>query len=343
MSDFPTSLPTATTPDPMDAPPVRWGVLGPGRIARSFASAVRAHTRGTITAVGSRSPQRAEAFTAEHGGRPTDYDGVLDADDVDVVYVATPHSEHAALAVRALDAGKPVLVEKAFTAGAAEAAAVIETANHSGLTCMEAMWTRFLPHMDVARTLVRDGVLGDVETLLADHGQWFAEDREDRLYAPELAGGAILDLGVYPIAFAVDMLGVPTDVTARGTSAFTGVDRQVSMILTGFDDAPQAHALLSTTLAARTPTTASVSGADARLEIGTRFYGPSTLRLVHRDGRVVQGRPEAVEGGLAYEAAHMARLVTDGEPQSPLMPLAETLAIMTLMDGVRSRVMGLVD
>lgn len=339
---FPTALPASRVPDPMTAPAVRWGVIAPGRIARSFATALRDHTTSTIAAAGSRSPERAAAFTEEFGGHPTDYDGVLADPSVDVVYIAAPHSEHADLAVRALEAGKPVLVEKAFTETLAQAQQVVDAARRTGLTCMEAMWTRFLPHVDVIHQLVGDGVLGEVETVVADHGQWFEQDRENRLYAPELAGGSLLDLGVYPLSFAVDLLGTPTDVVARGSLAFTGVERQVSMIASGFARHPHAQALLTTTLAAKTPTTAWVAGSQARVEVApgadSRFYGPCELRLVHRDGRVVEGRPEAVAGGLAYEAGEMARLVTAGERESARMPLEQTLTVMALLDGIRREV-----
>lgn len=333
---FPTQLPASRVPDPSSAPAIRWGVIAPGRIARSFASALRDHTTSTIAAAGSRSPERAADFTREFGGVATDYAGVLASPDVDAVYVAAPHSEHAALAVQALEAGKPVLVEKAFTETLAEAEQVVEAARSAGVLCTEAMWTRYLPHVDVIHQLLDDGVLGEVETLAADHGQWFEQDRASRLFAPELAGGSVLDLGVYPISFAYDLLGMPEEIIARGTTAFTGVERQVSMIASGFERAPHAHALLSTTLAARTPTTAWVAGSEARVEVTGEFYRQGAgLRLVHRDGRVVEGTPEAVRGGLAYEAAEFARLLHAGATESPRLPLDETLAIMATMDDIR--------
>ncbi|AKT51248.1 Gfo/Idh/MocA family protein [Arsenicicoccus sp. oral taxon 190] len=342
MSDFPTALPTSRIPDPAEAPPLRWGVIGPGGIARAFADGLHTHTRSRIVAVGSRSQERAEAYAAEVGGATAydSYAAVAADPQVDAVYVASPHSEHHEHALLAIAGGKHVLVEKAFTRTAAQAQEVVDAARAAGVTCMEAMWTRFLPQSDVIRQLLADGVLGEVETVLADHGQWFEQDRSSRLFAPELAGGSLLDLGIYPVSFALGLLGLPGRVTAVGTTAFTGVERQVSLILDGFDREPAAHAVLSTTLAAKTPTIASVSGSRARVELDGDFYQPGRVRLVSRDGDVVEGPAPVVTGhqGLCYEAAHFAGLVAQGAPESPLLPLDETVAIMSVLDEVRRQV-----
>lgn len=342
MSDFPTSLPVSRTPDPMEAPPLRWGVLGPGGIARAFADGLYRWTRGRVVAVGSRSLDRAEAYAREVGGATAydSYEALVADPEVEAVYVATPHSEHREHALLAIAAGKHVLVEKAFARTADEAREIVAAARAAEVTCVEAMWTRFQPQSDVIRRLVADGVLGEVETVQADHGQWFEEDRASRLYAPELAGGSLLDLGIYPLSWAVDLLGLPGRVLAAGTQAFTGVERQASMILDGFDRMPHAHALLTTTLAAKTPTRASVSGSLARVELDGDFYQPGVVRLVSREGVVVEGPAPVVVGhqGLCHEAAHVATLVADGRRESPLLPLDETVAIMGVMDEVRRQI-----
>ena len=187
------------------------------------------------------------------------------------------------------------------------------------------------------RQLLADGALGDVETVSADHGQWFALDPASRLFAPELAGGALLDLGIYPVSFAAFVLGAPTSVVARGTVTGTGVDRQVSAVL---GSPSGAQAVVNTTLAARTPTVAAISGSRARIELDGPFYVPRRVRLVDRDGAVAEsGRPR-IEGhlGLCHEAAHLAQLVADGATESPLLPLAETVSIMETLDEIRSQV-----
>lgn len=331
----PPRLPRPRTPDPGAAPPLRWGILGTGGIAGSMARALRAHTRQQVVAVGSRTAERGRAFAAEHH-IPTAYvgsDDLLADESVDIVYIASPHSEHYRQATDAIAAGKHLLVEKAFTRTAEQAVEIAQFATASDVTVLEAMWPRFLPHFDVLRQLLEAGALGEVQVVIADHGQYFDPDRGHRLFAPELAGGALLDLGVYPVSLASMVLGAPAAVHAFGRRAFTGVDGQVSMVLDAGADHPGAQAVLNTTLFARTPTTATISGTAARVELPGPFYAPGVLTYVHRDGTTLHTDPPAiVDGGLAYEAAHLAQLVADGVRQSPLLPLTETVAVMRTLD-----------
>ena len=338
---FPSVLPSSRVPDPSEAPPLNWGILAPGRIAHAFATAVSRHTRQKLAAVGSRSRERGAAFAAEFGiERVHDsYEALVNDPAVDLVYVASPHSEHADQALLAIEAGKHVLVEKSFARNAADATVVVDAARRRGVALMEAMWTRFLPRTDIVRQLLHEGVLGEIETVIADHGQWFEFDPTSRLFDPKLAGGALLDLGIYPLSYAVFALGVPQRLTANGTITGTGVDRQVSIILDGFESHRAAQALLSTTLAAKTPTTATISGSLARIELDGDFYAPGGVRLVSRDGSVLETQARAIAGheGLCYEAAHFAQLVADGYTESPQLPLDETLAIVELLDGARAQ------
>ncbi len=330
------TLPITRIPDPHDAPALRWGILAPGGIARLFARAVHQYTRQRVVAVGSRSRDRAEAFGEEFniGHRYDSYEALVADDDIDAIYVASPHSHHAEHARLVIEAGKHLLVEKAFTQTVDEARDVVAAARSAGVTCMEAMWTRFLPHVDVVRQLLADGALGEVEVVEADHGQYFDFDSESRLFNPALAGGAMLDLGVYPVSFASFVLGVPGRVRAVGTRAETGVDRQVSMILDDFEAQPDAHALVNTTLAAKTPTTATIAGPQARIEIPGEFYTPQQVRFITRDGAEQSSPVPRIQGhdGLAYEAAHFGQLVADGRLDSPLMPLDESITIMETMN-----------
>ena len=342
MSDFPTALPTPRTPDPATAPPLRWGILAPGGIAGTFAEIASSHANQQVVAVGSRSAERAAAFGARFGIEHTygSYHEVLADPAVQAVYVASPHSRHAEQALAAVAAGKHVLVEKAFTQNAAQAEQLVAAAADAGVTLMEAMWPRFSPGTDVVRQLLADGVLGDIHTVIADHGQWFPADPDNRMFDPDQAGGALLDLGVYPVSFASFVLGTPEQITAVGiigTSAGTQVDEQESVILrTG-----RAHALVHATLAAVNPNTATIAGSVARVEIPGRFYAPQPITVIHRNERdrlTYDGGPLTDHAGFAYEIAHFARLVADGAAESPLLPLAETVQIMSTMDEIRRQI-----
>jgi predicted dehydrogenase len=315
--------------------PLRWGLIGTGGIAATFAADLELTDSGDVVAVGSRGMETAVAFAERFGvpNRHSSYESLVHDEDVDAVYVATPHPMHRAHAELALRAGKPVLVEKPFTMNAAEARELVALARERGLFMMEAMWTRCLPHIAAVRELLAGGALGEIVTVTADHGQWFAEDRSHRLFAPELGGGALLDLGVYPVAFASMVLGAPERIVSAITPAFTGVDGQTSML---FTYATGAHALLTCTLSAKSPTRAAIVGTQARIEIDGDFYAPSTFTLIERDGeRTSFGSPH--EGrGLRHEADEVARCLAAGLAESPLMPLDETVSIMATMDAVRA-------
>lgn len=336
------SLPTSRVPDPGEAPPLRWGIIGTGGIARNFADALRKHTRQVVYAVGSRAQATADAFAADLGAeRAYGSSEALVADaNVQAVYVASPHPFHLEHALLAIGAGKPVLVEKPFTMTAAEARVLVSAAREAGVPALEAMWTRFLPHIDVVRQLLADQALGELESVAADHGQYFAVDPTHRLYAPELGGGAVLDLGIYPVSFAHFVLGGPGRIVGSGTRAVTGVDRQVSAVLDGHAAHPHAHALVSTTLAARTPTTASVSGSLARLELPGPFYIPQPIRLIDRTGGVLASPQPTITAheGLCFEAAHFATMVAAGQTESPLLGLDESVDIMATLDALRALV-----
>lgn len=332
-----TTLPTSRTPDPIDAPAIRWGVLGPGGIAREWTAALHARTASQVTAVGSRSLERAQKFATEFGVARAhgSYEALVADSEVDAVYVASPHSKHHDHALLALAAGKPVLVEKAFTRNAVEAASVIEAARAQGLLTVEAMWTRFLPHIDVVRRCIEDGVLGQVTAMQADHGQLLFPDGPQRLADPALAGGALLDLAIYPISFAHLALGGFTTIHATGVLADTGVDASETVAVVG----PQgAIGTLASTMLAKTPCSASISGTAARLEIDGWFYQPNTVRLINLDDREIDRyETPSRDHGLAYEAAEVARLLAAGQTESDLLPLSETLRIMHVLDDVRAQ------
>ena len=314
---------------------LRWGILGTGGIAHTFATDLRLTRTGEIVAVGSRSAVTARAFGDEFDipHRHGSYADLVADPDVDVVYVATPHPMHHDNAVLALRAGKHVLVEKPFTMNAAEARDVVRVARETGRFAMEAMWTRFLPCVAVIRDWLDTGVLGDVVTVTADHGQWFAPDPDFRLFAPELGGGALLDLGVYPVSFASMVLGPPSRIIALSDPAFTGVDAQTSMVF-GYDSGAQA--VLTCTLRAKSPTRAAIVGTTARIELDGDFYAPTSVSLISRDGQANRVAPDHKGRGLRHQADEVARCVAAGLVESPLLPLAETVSVMATMDAVVS-------
>ena len=325
-------------PDPQSAPPLRWGILGAGGIAHKFADAVNSHTAGSIVAAASASSfDKAKAFVAETSGTAYEtYDELVAADDIDAVYVATTHNNHHEPALLAIEAGKHLLVEKAFTQNEAQARTVIDAAHAKGVFLMEAMWTRHLPHMYEMRAAIARGDIGRVVCVQADHGQTLGD--VERMRRPELAGGALLDLGVYPIAFAHDVLGVPGAITAVGQLTETGVDGQVGMVFdyaTG--EGTGAQATLHTTMRGTTANVATVTGTEGRIEIDSVFYTPTVMRLIRLDGTVTEfdGR---VPNGFQYQAAEVARRIAAGDTESPILTHQSTLEIMHILDEVRSQI-----
>lgn len=345
-------LPASTRPDPAEVPGLRWGLLGAGWIAGEMARALESGPYGStqqqVVAVGSRDLGRAEAFVAAHCQAHArdhgpvraygSYEDLVNDPDVDVVYVATPHSEHLAHALLAVRAGKHVLVEKAFTRDAAEARELVTAIREVGVFGMEAMWSRFLPHYDVVRRVLERGLLGEVTTIIADHGQRLWPDGPRRLADPALAGGSLLDLGIYPLSLAAMVLGDLEVVAATGTLTDEGVDARAAFSLRSPSGAVAA---LSCDMSARTPSTATINGTWARLEMEADFYAPTTMHLVGSDDVVLDtmyGDPVEHHRGLRHQACEVALRVLAGEVESPLMPLEESVRLMEVMDEVRAAI-----
>lgn len=316
---------------------IRWGVLGTGGIAHTFVTDCRADGVEFV-AVGSRTLDRARAFAVEHGIRHAhgSYADLVADDDVDAIYVATPHTMHARDAIDAIGGGKHVLVEKPFTVTEAEARRVVDAARASQVAVMEAMWTRFLPQSARIRALIAEGRIGRPRLLQASHHQALPTDPHHRLNDPALGGGALLDLGIYPVSFAVDLLGLPTGVQASGTRSDQGVDVQMGLLLTHEGGS---QSLLHCALDLRSPNSASVIGDDGRIDIDSTWFTPTTYRLRDRDGTVVEefdGR-EAL-AGYAHEARAFEALIEDRSLDSPLMPAEQSIAIMRILDEARRQV-----
>lgn len=336
MRAFPSALPRARTPEPMDAPPLRWGILGTGWIAQRFAASLTASTRQQVHAVGSRSPTTARAFadTIGAGTAYGSYAELVGDPRVDVVYVATPHPLHHPHARLAIDAGKPVVVEKPLSLNAGEARDLAARAGARGVFLMEAMWTLFLPKYDVIRQLLADGVLGDVQTVIADMGEQFEPDH--RIMRADLAGGPMLDLGTYPVMLATWVLGTPSEVVATASPAPNGVNGQVAAALR---TPSGALASLHTSLLGATPTTAVIAGSHGSLVIDGPFYQPGAFTLLGRSGERLRHQEAAIShGALHFEAAEAARRIVAGDLGSPLRPPADSVATLETMDAIRREV-----
>ena len=314
----------------------KWGILGSGGIARRFASDLALLEGHQVTAVGSRTLASAEEFASHYPGCIPfgSYEELVNA-NVDAIYIATPHPMHRDNALLAMRAGKPVLCEKAFTVNEKEARELIEYSQSHRIPLMEAMWTRFLPHIQAIKDLIASGALGEIHTVVADHGQFIPYSRAARLWEPELGGGALLDLGIYPLTIAHIVLGDPQSITSVATLTDKKVDLNTSMILTYESGA---HATLSCTMAARGSVSALIAGDKARLELDDYFYAPTSFRMITTDGAVTEFAKNYEGVGLREEAAEFARVVRSGEIESPLMTHATTLELMRQMDVIRSQI-----
>jgi predicted dehydrogenase len=319
--------------------PIRWGLMATGGIAHTFATDLRDHVPDAeLVAVGSRAQATADAFADEFDipHRHGTYAALAADPDVDAIYVSPPHPFHRDAAMLAIEAGKAVLLEKPFTMDLASSTELVDAARSAGVLLVEAMWTRFLPTMARVREILAAGTLGEITYLTAEHGQWFPSDPNHRLFAPSLGGGALLDLGIYPVSFAHMVLGEPSRITAVSDPAFTGVDATTSVIL---QYPSGAHAVLTTSLAAASNNPAAIYGTEARLELDGWFYTPTSFGVVARDGTVLESYDPPDGGrGMEYEAIEVGRCLREGLTESPLMPLAETLAVMGTMDEIRHQI-----
>ncbi|MGB4778072.1 Gfo/Idh/MocA family protein [Microbacterium sp.] len=315
---------------------IRWGILATGGIAHAFAKDLRTSGR-TIAAVGSRRPESARQFAQEFGipHAHGSYDELVTDPDVDVVYVASPHSHHCEHAILALEAGKHVLIEKAVTLDADEAIAIRDIAAGRGLLAMEAMWTRYLPHMVRIREILAQGTLGEVRLVIADHTQRLPSDPAHRLNALELGGGALLDLGIYPVSFTWDVLGPMTGVRALGRLGDTGADTEVAIAATHDSGALSSIAMSSR---AAGPNTAHIIGTEARIDIDRVWYTPTSFRVTATDGTVIEEYASRIDGrGMQFQALYAEKLLSEGRADSELLPFEESIAIMAALDDVRTQ------
>ncbi|MFF0111696.1 Gfo/Idh/MocA family protein [Streptomyces prasinus] len=319
---------------------VRWGILATGGMAATFTADLVDLPDAEIVAVASRSPEPAKAF-AERFGIPRaygDWESLARDEEIDIVYVATPHSAHRTAAGLCLEAGRNVLCEKPFTLNVREAAELVGLARDKGLFLMEAMWMYCHPMVRRLKALIDDGAIGEVRTVQADFGLAANVSASHRLRDPALGGGALLDLGVYPVSFAQLLLGEPSDVVAKATLSEEGVDLQTGALLSWESGA---IASVHCSIVGGTATSASVTGSAGRIDIPYGFFFPDRF-VLHRDGKeaeeFVADPADGARNSLKHEAAEAMRALRAGETESPLVPLDGTLAVMRTLDAIRERI-----
>lgn len=312
---------------------LNWAIAGPGRMAAAMAADFPRVTNGEMLAVGSRSIDRAAAFAAEHGiDRAYGSYAELIADpDVDALYIATPHAQHAELALAAIEARKAVLVEKAFTTSVAETSRVIEAAGAAGVFAMEAMWTRFNPGIVEARRLVESGEIGELRAMQGDLIAYRAFDASDRLFAADLGGGAVLDLGVYVLSLAQYFMGTPTVVHAHGGTYSTGVEGEFGALV-GYPDGRTAT--LAAAFTARGPGRMMLVGTDGWIDLHPRFHRGPALTL----WRGSESETLRFDSGYHYQVIHAGECIDAGLTESPVMPLSDTQEVQQLMAEVLNQI-----
>lgn len=317
---------------------VRWGFAGPGRIAGAVALDLALVPGARLTAVGSRSAERAAAFAAQHtdgagrGELPRahgSYRALVEDPDVDVVYIATPHPQHHAIALAAIANGKHLLVEKAFTATLAGAQEVVAAGRAAGVFVMEAMWTRFHPAVLRIGELLAEGAIGEVRSVQADLGIAAPVDPANRFYAPALGGGALLDLGVYVTALAHLVLGPPSEVIARGSLTDTGVDAEAALLLV---HPGGATATLTCSILSPSVGRARIDGTLGSIELRPRFHHPHgfTVRRLGAEPEKVDLPPVGI--GYSHQLVEVTEAVRAGRTESAVMPHAATLDVMAVLD-----------
>ncbi len=315
---------------------IRWGIIGTGNIAKLFAHGLSALPDAELVAVGSRSQASADTFGDQFAipRRHASYQALAEDPGVDAIYIATPHPLHRENTLQALRAGKAVLTEKPFTINAQEAREVIQFARQQRLFLMEAMWTRFIPAMVRVRELLAQGVIGEPHMLTADFGFRTGFNPEGRLFNPQLGGGALLDVGVYCISLASMIFGKPERITSMAHLGETRVDERAAMIL-GYSGGQLA--LLSTAIRTNTPMEAIISGSEGQIRIPPLFWKPTHISVTVHGKEQTEIDLPLVGNGYNYQAAEVARCLREGQTESPVMPLDETLSIVEMMDTIRSQ------
>ncbi|MFW9993530.1 MAG: Gfo/Idh/MocA family protein [Candidatus Odinarchaeota archaeon] len=313
---------------------VNWGILGTGQIAELFARGLTTLSDANLLAVGSRTRQTAEKFgdTYNISRRYYSYEELATDPDLDVIYIATPHNLHHENSMTCLEHGKAVLCEKPFTINAALARQVIKKARKKRLFLMEAMWTRFFPiHIELRRLLGKK-TIGDVRMIMADFGFKGEINLDNRLYNPHLGGGALLDVGIYPVSLSSMVFGAPSRIASMAHMTSTNVDEQIAVIL-GHGNGQLA--VLTASIRTDNQKEAYVIGTKGRIKIHSPWHCSEKMTLF------ISGKKEETihlpytANGYNYEAAEVMKCLNEGKIESDIMSLDETLVIMETMDRIR--------
>lgn len=316
---------------------IRWGILGTGTIAHKFAEGLAAANSADLVAVGSRAHATANAFGDRFGipRRHASYEALAADPDVDVIYISTPHPMHRPNSILCLEQGKAVLCEKPFTVNAREARDVVDVARRQGCFLMEAMWTRFLPIIAHVRAWVAEGAVGEVRMIEASFGFRGGPDETSRALAPELAGGGLLDVGIYPISLASFIYGAqPKEIVSMVHLGTTGVDEQAAMVFRYEGDA---LATLSCAVRTNTYHNAVIMGTDGMIVIDPPFWSATTATLDRPGEKPLKKRIPLKGNGYHYQAGEVMACMREGRLESEIMPWAESIAIMETMDAIRAQ------
>jgi predicted dehydrogenase len=318
---------------------IKWGILGAGRIAGKFASDLKYVDDAELVAIGSRSQQSADEFADKFGikYRHGSYQSLVQNPEVDVVYVATPHSRHKDDTLLCLNHGKAVLCEKPFAMNAAQAAEMIAIAKENKVFLMNALWTKFHPHFKKMMEMIGQGQLGDIRSVLVNFGFKPMPPVPARLFDPALGGGTLLDIGIYNVLMAVSILGRPDHIEASMTPAATGVDEQCAIL---FKYANGAMAQLFSTFSSNLATEADFCGSEGRIRLTSRFYEPSSTMEYYPgrvDSRVVIPVHKEDGFGYQYEARHVNDCLKKGMTESDAVTFADTMMIMEVLDEIRKK------
>ena len=314
-----------------------WGVIGPGRIAHKFAEDLDLLPQAHLHAVASRSEERAREFALQYGATHYygSYDEIAHCPDLDVVYIATPHTGHCEATLMCLEAGIPVLCEKPFAMNSREVGRMASLAREKGVFLMEAIWTRFLPTIEKTLELIEAGEIGRVKSVKADFGFKAKFDPAGRLHNPELGGGALLDIGIYPVFLALLILGKPDQSRALAHLGVTGVDEEVG-ILFHYHSGQMAH--LHASVQTNTKTEAFIYGDEGVIQIETRWHGPSSLSLWRFGERPRNFSFDYRGHGYEYEAEEVMRCLEMGKTESDRLPLSFSEDLIALLDDLRLQI-----
>ncbi|MEM6378631.1 MAG: Gfo/Idh/MocA family oxidoreductase [Bacteroidota bacterium] len=314
--------------------PYNWGIVGPGKIAHKFAQDLLKLPEAKLHAVASRSMERAQAFAQQYGAKHVydDYRQLIDCPDLDVVYIATPHTGHYENALLFLKRGIPVLCEKPLAVNNRQVQRMIYTAQKNQTFLMEAIWTRFLPTHLKMWEIINSGQIGKVLSVKADFGFKPSFNPDSRLFNPALAGGSLLDIGIYPVFLAMNVLGKPDDIHAIGHLGPTGVDEEVG-ILFKYKDGATAH--LHSTIRANTKTEAFIYGEKGTIYLHTRWHEPSTMSLLLHGENPEMFRFNYNTNGYSYEALEVMRCLSLGMTESDQLPLQFSADLMDVLFSIR--------